>query len=121
MYIYSAQAIGNNLFFENDLGVASASIITAKTYKGQSLTLTQTENLRLRWRMDVSLQLYNQKDNFDARMTRITPSLKLSYRMNESVNFDVEGGIENTHITSTTQDQKVSRRYIYVGYRWDFQ
>ncbi|MCG6934130.1 MAG: hypothetical protein LJE57_10860 [Gallionella sp.] len=121
MYIYSAQAIGNNLLFENDLGVASASIISARTYKGQSLALTQTEILRQRWRTDVSLQLYHQKDNLDTRMTRITPSLRLSYRMTESVNFDAEGGIEDIHITSPTQDQKSTRKYIYVGYRWDFQ
>jgi hypothetical protein len=121
MYIYSVQAIGNNLLFENDLGVASASIISARTYKGQSLALTQTEILRQRWRTDVSLQLYNQKDNLDARMTRITPSLKLSYRMTDSVNFDAEGGIESTHTSSPTQDQKSTRKYIYVGYRWDFQ
>jgi hypothetical protein len=121
MYIYSVQAIGNNLLFENDLGVASASIINAQTYKGQSIALTQTELLRQRWRMDVSLQLYNQKDNLDARMTRITPSLRLSYRMTESVNFDAEGGIEDIHVSSPTQDQKSARKYIYVGYRWDFQ
>ncbi len=121
VYIYSAQLIANSLLLENDLGLASASIINAQTYKGQSLTLTQTETLRQRWRLDVSLQLYNQKDNTDVHQTRITPSLKLSYRWNESVNFDAEGGIEDTHTTSTSQDQKVRRKYVYLGYRWDFQ
>jgi len=121
MYILTAQAIGNSLLFENDLGVASASYISAQTYKGQSLAFTQTETFRQRWRLDVSLQLYNQKDNLDVHQTRVTPSLKLSYRMNESMSFDGEGGIEDTHNSSAIRDEKTRRYYVYTGYRWDFQ
>ena len=121
MYIYTAQAIGNNLLLENDLGVASASYISAQTYKGQSVAFTQTETFSQRWRLDVSLQLYNQKDTSDVHMTRVTPSLKLSYRLNESMSFDGEGGVENTHNSSPINDEKTRRYYVYIGYRWDFQ
>lgn len=121
MYILTAQAIGNNLLLENDLGVASGSYISAQTYKGQSLAFTQTETFRQRWRLDVSLQLYNQKDDLDVHQTRITPSLKLNYRMNESMSFDGEGGVEDTHNSSPIKDEKTRRYYFYMGYRWDFQ
>jgi hypothetical protein len=121
MYILTMQALGNNLLLENDLGVASGSYISAQTYKGQSLAFTQTETFRQRWRLDVSLQLYNQKDNSDVHMTRITPSLRLSYRMNESMSFDGEGGIEDTHNSGPITDEKTRRYYVYIGYRWDFQ
>ena len=120
-YIATAQAIGNSLLYENDLSLASASYINAQTYKGQSLMFTQVETFRQRWRLDVSLQLYNQRDNLDVHMTRVTPSLKLGYRMNESISFDAEGGIEDTHNSSAIKDEKTRRQYIYVGYRWDFQ
>jgi tetratricopeptide (TPR) repeat protein len=121
MYIYTAQAIGNNLLLENDLGVASASYINAQAYNGESLAFTQTETFRQRWRLDVSLQLYNQRDNLDVHMTRVTPSLKLSYRLNESMSFDGEGGVENTHNSSAFNDEKIRRYYVYMGYRWDFR
>jgi len=85
------------------------------------LAFTQTETFRQRWRLDVSLQLYNQRDNLDVHMTRITPSLKLSYRMNESMSFDGEGGVENTHNSSVIKDEKIRRYYVYTGYRWDFR
>jgi hypothetical protein len=120
-YIVTAQAIGNNLLLENDMGLASASYINALSYKGQSLVFTQVETFRVRWRMDVSLQLYNQNDNLSVHMTRVTPSLKLNYRMNESMSFDGEGGIEDTHNSSAIKDEKTVRKYVYVGYRWDFQ
>ena len=121
MYILTAQAIGNNLLLENDLGVASASYINAQAYKGESLAFTQTETFRQRWRLDVSLQLYNQNDNMDVHMTRVTPSLKLSYRMNESMSFDGEGGVENTHNSGPITDERTRRYYVYIGYRWDFR
>ncbi len=121
MYIYSAQAIGNNLLIDNDMGVASASYINAQSYKGQSLAYTQSEILRQYWRLDVSLQLYNQNDNLGVHQARITPSLKLSYHLNDSVSFESEGGIESTHTESATQSDQTQRRYYYVGYRWDFR
>ena len=124
IYIYSAQAIGNNLLFENDLGVASASYINARFYKGQSLAFNQVEMLSQRWRLDVFLQFYTQNGTSgdpNYHQTRVTPSLKLGYHLNESVSLEGEGGIENTHTSSATQNDKTRRTYFYVGYRWDFQ
>ena len=120
IYMITAQAIGNDLLLKNDLGVASASYIHARSYKGESLTFSQTQTLKQSWRMDFSLQLYNQKDNLGVRMTRITPSLKVGYRVNEAVSLDVEGGLEITQNKSATRDEKVRRKYFYLGYRWDF-
>ncbi len=121
MYIYTLQAIANGILRENDMGVASASYINAQTFDGQSLSYTQTETLRQNWRLDVSLQLYDQKDSLGVHMTRVTPSLKLGYRLNQSVSFNAEGGIEDTHNTGAFQTQTIRRKYVYFGYRWDFQ
>jgi hypothetical protein len=54
-------------------------------------------------------------------MTRVTPSLKLSYSMNESMSFEGEGGVENTHNSGPITDEKTRRYYFYIGYRWDFR
>lgn len=120
IYIITAQAIGNDLLFKNDLGVASASYIHAQSYKGESLTFSQVETFKQFFRVDFSLQLYNQNDSQGVHQFRYTPSLKLSYRASESVSLDVEGGIENTHNTSSIRDEKIRRMYFYLGYRWDF-
>jgi len=67
------------------------------------------------------LLLYSQADNMGTHQTQIRPSLKLNYRWNSSVNLEGEGGIEQTHVKSTVQDDTTRRKYFYVGYRWDFQ
>lgn len=120
-YMYSIQAMANNLFLENDLSVASANYIDAQTYNGRSVTLTQVETFRQNWRVDVSLQHYSQKDNFGIKQTKITPSLKLSYHLNDSVSLEGEAGIEDTRTDSAMQSDKTRRRYFFVGYRWDFR
>ena len=120
-YSYSFQATGNGLFLENDYGVVNATYTTSKTYKGQSLAFTQVETLRQNWRVDMSLLFYYQTDVLGTRQTQIRPSLKLNYRVNDSVNLEGEGGIEQIHSRSAIQDDKTRRKYFYVGYRWDFQ
>ncbi len=120
-YNYSLQATGNNLFFENDLGVMSASYIQAQSYKAQSLAFNQVETFRQYWRLDLALLLYNQKDNVGTHQTKVVPSFKLNYRLNDSVSFEGEAGIEANHTSSATQDDKTRRKYFYAGYRWDFR
>ena len=69
----------------------------------------------------MSLQLYAESDVSGVITRRITPSLKLNYHLSDSVSLEGEGGIEDTHTYSATQNDKTRRKYFYVGYRWDFR
>lgn len=120
-YVYTMQAIANNLFIENDLSVISASYVDDHRFEGRSLIFSRVETLRKNWRLDMALQLYNQSDTLGVHQTRITPSLKLNYHLNEEISLEGEGGLEDTHTYSATQNDKTRRRYFYVGYRWDFR
>lgn len=120
-YTYTMQAIANNLFIENDLSVISASYVDDPRFKGRSLLFNRVETLRQNWRLDMSLQLYAESDVSGVITKRITPSLKLNYHLSDSVSLEGEGGIEDTHTYSATQNDKTRRKYFYVGYRWDFR
>ena len=120
-YSFSIQATGNNLFLENDYGVINATFTSSKTYKGESLSFTQVESFRKYWRVDMMLMLYNQNDVFGTNQKQIRPSVRLNYRVNNAVNLEGEGGIEQINTKSAFNDDKTRRRYFYVGYRWDFQ
>jgi len=121
IYYYSLNALGNSLLFENDLGVANVSYTSAPTYKGQSLSFTQVETFRKNWRVDMLLQLYNQNDNSGVHTTQVRPSAKLNYRVANSATIEGEAGVELFNTVSATQNDKRTRKYFYVGYRWDFQ
>lgn len=120
-YTYTMQAIANNLFIENDLSVISTSYVDDPHFKGRSLLFNRVETLRKNWRLDMSLQLYAESDVWGIDTRRVTPSLKLNYHLSDSVSLEGEGGIEDTHTYSATQDDKTRRKYFYVGYRWDFR
>jgi tetratricopeptide (TPR) repeat protein len=120
-YTYTMQAIANNLFIENDLSVISASYVDDPRFKGRSLLFNRVETLRRNWRLDMSLQLYAESDVSGIDTRRVTPSLKLNYHLSDSVSLEGEGGIEDTHTYSATQNDKTRRKYFYVGYRWDFR
>ena len=119
-YTYSAQVTGNGLFTENDFGVVNASYTSSRFYKGQSLSFTQVETFKQNWRVDMLLMLYSQTDYLGTNQTQLRPSLKLNYRLKDTVNLEGEAGIERIHVSSAIQDDKTQRRYVYVGYRWDF-
>lgn len=120
-YSYSIQATGNNLFLENDYGVVNATYTSSKSYKGQSLAFTQVETFRQYWRVDMMLMFYNQNDVLGTNQKQIRPSLRLNYRLNNSVNLEGEGGIEQIKTRSAFNDDTTRRKYFYVGYRWDIQ
>jgi len=120
-YALSGQAIGNNLFFENDVGIANATLTKTPTSTGQSLLFTQVQTFREKWRLDVSLFFYNQNSTFDTHQTQVRPSLTVNYRMDDSWNFTAEGGIEQYHTSSANANDKTRRKYFYAGYRWDFR
>jgi len=101
--------------------VISASYVDDPRFEGRSLLFNRVETLRQNWRLDMSLQLYGESDHSGIHQRRITPSLKLAYHLNDSVSLEGEGGLEDTHTYSATQDDKIRRRYFYVGYRWDFR
>lgn len=121
IYTYTVQAIANNLFTANDLSVIGASFANAPTFAGRSLQFNRAETLRRNWRLDMSLQLYSESNQWGVDTRRVTPSLKLNYHLNNSLSFEVEGGIEDIRTYSATQNEKTRRKYFYAGYRWDFR
>ncbi|MBI3902151.1 MAG: outer membrane protein assembly factor BamD [Nitrosomonadales bacterium] len=118
--IYSIQVAGNSLLFDNDLGVASISYTNANTYKAKSLSFSQTATFRQNWQLDIALQHYTENNNLSEHITRISPGLKLSYRMKGTLNFESGAGFVQTHTRSPTIDNRTRRKYFNLGYRMDF-
>lgn len=120
-YAWSAQAIGNNLIFDNDLGIANYSYSTSSTSKAHSLGFSQVVTFKEKWRTDVSLQLLRQNGTDNSVTTQIRPSLTLNYRKDDALSFSAEGGVEQYKSSGINSDSKTFRKYFFLGYRWDFR
>jgi hypothetical protein len=120
-HVYSAQAIGNNLWLSNDIVVTTGSLIRAPTYKGKSYGLTYAFTLLDNWRIDGNLRYYAQVDTLEQQQNRISPSLKVGYRWKDSVSFELEFGGEYVDENGPQRTMTSTRQYLWGGYRWDFR
>lgn len=118
--VYTLQGIGNSVFSRSDVSVLSLSYIDSRNYQGESVSLSNRTVLRGKWTLDFSLRYYQQQDNMNSDLSRLTPMLRIGYRWGEHMSFETEGGVEKTTISNTTQTDESTRRFWMLGYRWDF-
>jgi len=119
-HVISGQALGNNLLFTNDTTVFNASRILSPLYTGQAYSLTYVVPNNA-WRFDGNLRYYTQHDTQEQRQTRLSPSLKVSYRWLNRLTLEMEGGSERFNETGPIRETHSTRWYVYGGYRLDFQ
>ena len=120
IWTYSAQAIGANFPVEGTTFVANASYVTSQAYRGQSLTLNSLARLGPQVQFDTLLLLYHQTDSFGVELYRVTPTVRINYRFLDNWTFEATGGLEKTQSESSTQKDRTSRQFFFIGLRWDF-
>ncbi|GAA5181710.1 hypothetical protein GCM10025771_29260 [Niveibacterium umoris] len=125
-HVFTIQAIGSNLWFDNAVGVINGSYILAPTFDGVALNLNYVVPIGETWRFDGSLRYYGQKDDSGERQRRLAPVLKASYRWknsisnwNDYISLEAEGGLERVHAEGPLRTEDSNRYYFFVGYRWD--
>lgn len=120
VYAYSLQAIGSNILTKRDVSVFSFSYLKGRTFTGQSYSLSNRSVLRDKWTLEPALRYYQQKDNQDISIKRLTPSVRLSYQWKTNITLETEAGVEKSKTESPTQQDDTIRKYYSLGYRWDY-
>jgi len=116
---YTLQAIGTGLVFDKDITVFNGSLITGRQYDGQSLSINNLSTFQDKWTVDGALRLYAQKDNLGTKLTRISPTVRIGYKMKENFTLEGEAGLEHSTTNGTTQQDTTQRSFFFIGYRWD--
>ncbi|PKO39522.1 MAG: hypothetical protein CVU33_04710 [Betaproteobacteria bacterium HGW-Betaproteobacteria-6] len=118
--MYSAQAIGTNLFVPNGVGVVYLGYIAGPNYTGQNLGLSYIFPFFENWRLENNARYYTQKSDSGQNMTQFSPSMKLVYQWRNSLSLEGELGYSQSNNTGTTVS-KNRREYLYLGIRWDYR
>lgn len=118
--MYSAQAIGTNLFVPNGVGVAYFGWISGPSYTGQNLGLSYIYPFIENWRLESNARYYTQHSDSGQNTTQFSPSMKLAYQWRSSLSFEGEVGYSQSKNTGTTES-KNRREYLYLGIRWDYR
>jgi hypothetical protein len=117
--VWTAQAIRTGVFATRDSASLSGSLIDGDTYRGSALSLSHVYAGE-RWRTETVMRYYHQQNDQGATLARITPALRVSYRLHRLFALEAEVGQETTTNLGPLQDDRTLRRYFSVGYRWDF-
>ena len=120
IYGYTVQAIGNNLYSGRDINVFSGTFLTGPTYDGVYLAYNNLTALNGVWTLEPSLKLYFQQDTLDVKLRRVTPGLRLTYRVRDGIALEGEYIYEQAHTKSAAQQDDSTHQFFYVGYRVDF-
>jgi hypothetical protein len=73
-----------------------------------------------KWVLELSLKYYRHQTDPGTDVSRWTPGILLSYRIKESLSFDVEYIFEHATTTSPGTQDISNTHYFSLGYRWDF-
>jgi tetratricopeptide (TPR) repeat protein len=119
-YTYALQAIGTGVLTKRDSMTVRMSHVDADSFQGQALSFFSRTLIGSRWRYDLTLAYYQQHDNLDVDLERLTPTIKFGYNWKENLVFELEIGSEYTKTSSAVGTEDTTRRFGSIGFRWDF-
>lgn len=116
----NVQAIGSNLYSDRDILVFDLGKLRGQDYNGLSISLSSLSVWREHWVLEPALRFYRQNSSLGTRLTRTTPSLRVTYRWTEAQSLEVEIMLERAKTDSDTQSETTNRHFGSIGYRLDF-
>jgi hypothetical protein len=118
----SFQLTGSNLYSSRDINGFNASFISSDTMNGTQLAYNNlTGFLDNKMSLEPSIRYYTQTDNTQTKISRISPGLRLSYKLSSHANLMAEGIYESAQTDGLTNHETSESIFFYVGYRYDFQ
>ena len=121
-YNVSLQLTGSNLYSTRDVNGINLSYLTSPTLTGTQLGFNNMTGI---WgalgSLEPSIRFYTQNDNTGTTVTRITPGLRLSYKLSNRASVMGEGIYETSQTDGPGTHETSTAFYYYMGYRYDFQ
>ena len=121
-YNVSFQLTGSNLYSSRDISGFNISQVTSDTMNGtqfgyNNLTGFMGDKLSL----EPSIRFYTQTDNTQTKISRVSPGLRVSYKLSDRANLMAEGIYESSQTDGLTNHETSESYFFYFGYRYDFQ
>ena len=121
-YNVSFQLTGSNLYSDRDINGFSLSQISSDTTNGTQLAYNNlTGFMGTRMSLEPSIRYYTQTDNTQTKISRISPGLRVSYKLSDRASVMAEGIYETSQSDGLTNHETSESYFFYFGYRYDFQ
>jgi len=117
----SLQLTGSNLYSKRDINGFNISVLNSDTMTGTQIAYNNlTGFLGNKATFEPSLRLYTQTDNTSTKVVRISPGVRVSYKVTERASMLGEVIYEESKTDGPTNHENSSSVFFYVGYRYDF-
>ena len=116
----SLQMTGSNLYSKRDINGFNLTALSSATLHGTQLAYN---NLTGIWggqgTLEPSLRLYTQTDNTGTSEMRLSPGLRMTYKVSPRSTLLGESIIEHSKTDGPTNYDTTNSVFFYVGYRYD--
>jgi tetratricopeptide (TPR) repeat protein len=124
------QLIGSNLYSNRDSSVLSLSRTASPIIMdangnpmggihGTMLSYNNSTGFGERWQIDPALRFYYET-NPSAKTERVSPSLRMSYKVTRQFSADADFSYEHTAVSKANQTQTTRAQTYSIGARYDF-
>lgn len=117
------QAIGTNLYSQRDTHVFMVSAVSGPSLTGWLASYNNLSTPWPSWQLEPSLRLYQQRQQTaigSLRTSRITPGLRLSYKLGQHWSLESDLSVEFSRTRGVTQDESSHRVFYALGFRYDY-
>jgi len=119
-YNVSLQLTGSNLYSSRDINGVNLSVLSSPTMHGTQVAYNNlTGILDNKASIEPSIRFYTQTDNTSTKTVRVSPGLRLSYKVSERASVLGETIYERSRTDGPSNHDASSSVFFYVGYRYD--
>ena len=121
-YNMSFQVTGSNLYSSRDINGFNLSFINSETMNGMQMAYNNMTGFEdNKYSLEPSIRYYTQTDNTQTKVQRISPGVRVSYKLSNRANLMAEGIYETSETNGPTNHETSESYFFYFGYRYDFQ
>lgn len=119
-YGATLQMTGSNLYSPRDINNFNLSVLKSPFFKGAQLSYSNLTGLRDNdITLEPSLRYYMQRDNQGVRLNRISPGMRMSYRLSRRASILGESIVEHSTTDGPSNSDTTNSIFFYVGYRYE--
>jgi hypothetical protein len=117
----SAQLTGTNLYSSRDINAFSLYVMHTPLFRGAQVSYNNLTGLRGNdLTLEPSIRLYSQHSNDGLKLIRVSPGMRLSYRVSRRTSLLGESIVERSRTEGPSGNDTTSSVFFYLGYRYEF-